>query len=102
MCSDGFVISAREPRLSPSPRTRAAVNFDRSEMVVFIEPAARTLLALVMRLRLALIVPAIGDVGVLTVVPHQACAGHAQTVEVGLASDRRHPAPGLAPCGRVR
>ena len=29
---------------TPQPRTRAAVNFDRSEMVVFIEPAARTLL----------------------------------------------------------
>src|ERR1700722_14527254 len=37
-----------------------------------------------MWLRLALIVPSIGDIGVLTVMPHQACAGHPQTVEVGL------------------
>ena len=46
ICSSGFVISAREAALRPSPRTRAAVNFDRSEIVVFIEPAARTLLRL--------------------------------------------------------
>ena len=44
MCRRGFVISAREAALRPSPRTRAAANFDRSEIVVFIEPATRTLL----------------------------------------------------------
>src|ERR1035438_2407672 len=37
-----------------------------------------------MLLRLALIVPSIRDVGILTVTPHQACAGHPQTIEVGL------------------
>src|ERR1035438_1839327 len=42
----GFVISAREAALRPSPRTRASANFDRSEMVVFMEPATRTLLRL--------------------------------------------------------
>jgi len=36
-----------------------------------------------MWLRLALIIPPIRDVGVLTVMPNQACAGHPQTVEVG-------------------
>src|ERR1035441_2427575 len=37
-----------------------------------------------MWLRLTLIVPSFGDVGILTVTPHQACAGHPQTIEVGL------------------
>ncbi len=46
MCSEGLVISARDADERPSPRTRAAVNFARSEIVVFIEPAARTLLRL--------------------------------------------------------
>src|ERR1700684_1126849 len=36
-----------------------------------------------MCLRLALIVPTFGDIGVETVMPNQACAGHAQPVEVG-------------------
>ena len=44
ICSCGFVISAREAALRPSPRTSAAANFDKSEIVVFIEPAARTFL----------------------------------------------------------
>jgi hypothetical protein len=46
MCRRGLVISAREAALRPSPRTRAAANFERSEIVVFIEPATRTLLRL--------------------------------------------------------
>src|SRR5271170_7081833 len=37
-----------------------------------------------MWLRLALIVPAIGDIGVETVMPHQASTSHAQPVEIGL------------------
>ncbi len=39
-----LVISARDAALRPSPRTRAATNFGRSEIVVSIEPATRTLL----------------------------------------------------------
>jgi len=42
--SSGFVISARDAALRPSPRTKAATNFGRSEIVVSIEPATRTLL----------------------------------------------------------
>jgi hypothetical protein len=38
-----------------------------------------------MWLRLSLIVPAIGDIGVKTVMPHQAGAGHPQPVEVSLS-----------------
>src|SRR6202161_4852345 len=38
-----------------------------------------------MCLRLSLIVPAVGDIGVETVLPHQACAGHPQPVENGLS-----------------
>src|SRR5580700_12284440 len=37
-----------------------------------------------MRLRLALIVPAIGDIGVETVTPYQAGPGHPQPLEIGL------------------
>src|ERR1035438_10559687 len=37
-----------------------------------------------MCLWLALIVPPIGDISFGTVMPHQACAGHPQPVEVGL------------------
>src|SRR5580698_5723419 len=37
-----------------------------------------------MRLRLALIVPSIGNIGILTVMPHQTCAGHSEPIEVGL------------------
>jgi hypothetical protein len=44
ICNTGLAISARDAGLRPAPRTRAAVNFDRSEMVVFIDPATRTLL----------------------------------------------------------
>src|SRR6185437_8483247 len=35
----GFVISLREVALRPSPHTRAATNFERSVMVVSIDPA---------------------------------------------------------------
>ncbi len=37
-----------------------------------------------MWLRLTLIVPAIGNICVLTVTPHKACSGHPQPVEVGV------------------
>jgi len=37
-----------------------------------------------MWLRLSLIVPAIGDIGVLAVAEHETGASHAQAVEVGL------------------
>src|ERR1700733_7955571 len=53
-----------------------------------------------MWLRLVLIVPSIRNVGVLTVVmPNQACAGHPQTVEVGLRqiADIKPQALGLSP-----
>ncbi len=36
-----------------------------------------------MYLRLALIVPAVGEIGGETVTPHHACASHAQPVEIG-------------------
>jgi hypothetical protein len=52
-----------------------------------------------MWLRLALIVPSIGDVGVLTVMPNQACAGHPKTVgvDLGQIADIKPQTLGLAP-----
>ncbi len=60
-----------------------ALDFEKSEIVVFHRASRAHFAALLMRLRLPLIVPSIGNVQVLTVVPHQAGAAHTQPVEIG-------------------
>ena len=84
ICSCGFVISAREAGLRPSPRHQGGGKLRQVGNRGIHRARRAHFAALVMWLRLALIVPSIGDIGVLTVVPNQACAGHPQAVEVGL------------------
>src|ERR1700744_617226 len=98
MCNTGFVISAREPWLRPSPRTRAAVNFERVGDRGIHGTGRANLAALVMWLRLVLIVPSIGDIRILTVMPHQACAGHPQMIELGFSQISDIQSQALRPC----
>jgi hypothetical protein len=85
ICRSGFVISAREAALKPSPRTQGGNEFRQVGNCGVHRARYAHLTALVMFLRLTLIVPAIGEIGGEDVTPHQAGAGHAKPIEIRLS-----------------